>query len=281
MKKLITFICILFISGCTQNNETHSDIITSFYPLYDLTQAIVKDEFSVKNIQPLSQEVHDFEPSSKDLIALENAKLLIVHGAHLEGWLESALENTKNESLKVLVLSDSITMDGSDVHTWLSIDNMKVYAEEIMNSVISLEGDSQEIIKANTQTWIAKAQDLQELANPYLESLRGSDVLVDHTAFHYLLNPFGINQVSITGSISAEEITPKQIEKVIEKIQDDGISVIFEGEQSNANLMNIIQKETGVEVRKLYTLELMSAKDYKSYLDMMKINYEALIGKAL
>lgn len=118
MKKKILLIFLalgLFVTGCAKNNDKanvnsnnsneisqseESDketIYASFYPIYNLTKQIAGDKFIVKSFTNLNTEVHDFEPSAKDMADLSKAKVLFLSGADLESWKDKVEEVSKIE----------------------------------------------------------------------------------------------------------------------------------------------------------------------------------------
>lgn len=99
MKKILSFLLALglLFTGCANNDqavgensnestENKETIYASFYPIYNLTKQIAGDKFEVKSFTNLNTEVHDFEPSAKDMKDLSSAKLLFLNGAGLESW---------------------------------------------------------------------------------------------------------------------------------------------------------------------------------------------------
>lgn len=116
-KKILAMILVfgIFVTGCAKNNEksnTNSNnsnqtsqsedkdketIYASFYPIYNLTKQIAGDKFNVKSFTNLNTEVHDFEPSAKDMADLSKAKVLFLNGAGLESWQEKISESSKVE----------------------------------------------------------------------------------------------------------------------------------------------------------------------------------------
>ena len=118
MKKKILLIFLalgLFVTGCAKNNnkanvnsnnsnetsqseESNKETIyASFYPIYNLTKQIAGDKFIVKSFTNLNTEVHDPEPSAKDMADLSKAKVLFLSGADLESWKDKVEEVSKIE----------------------------------------------------------------------------------------------------------------------------------------------------------------------------------------
>ena len=125
MKKIITkiisfaFIIALF-SACgkkTENNNKATEkqiIYTSFYPLQSITKEIVKDKMEVKNLIPVGQGVHHWEPTAKDMKDLNKGSVILVNGVNLELWTEkfkSALTD-----LKLVEVSKDVQLLKSEHH---------------------------------------------------------------------------------------------------------------------------------------------------------------------
>lgn len=282
MKKLYIILSLLLIlSGCQNKvDDTKLQVVTSFYPIYDLTQTITNNRLNVRNIAPLSLEVHDFEPTPQDIASLETASLLVVHGNHLEGWLESTLEAINNKDLKVLILSDYVTLLDDDNHSWLSIDNMIEYSMQISQSLSEIDPDGAASYEANQLTWAQEASELMTEFSYLYDNQQQYELVVDHMAYSYLVKDLNMTQRSITGGQLASDLSAKALKDIIDHIKVNETQVIYKDEESSPNLFTMLNSETGVEVETLYTLEVMSIEDYKPYLEMMRMNLEA-IGKVV
>lgn len=281
MKRLILgVITMILLVGCSpQMSDDRPLVLTSMYPLYDLTTNIAKDTLNVQNIAPLSMEVHEFEPSPKDIVKLEKADLLIVHGSHLEGWLDSTLKAISNKSLKVLVVSDGIKLLDGDVHTWLSIDHMISYANLISNALSDVSPENTDLYDDAKDQWVQEANQLKQNYQALYENTNNKEIIVDHLAFNYLAKDLNLTQVSITQGLLSSDLSAHQLKTMIDKIRSESIEVIYQDEESNERLFELLVSETNVSVKKLSTLERMSPKHYQSYLEMMKQNLEALEGE--
>lgn len=141
MKKKILAIFLalgLFVTGCAKNNDKanlnsnnsnetsqsvnsneDSDketIYASFYPIYNLTKQIAGDKFNVKSFTNLNTEVHDFEPSAKDMADLSKAKVLFLSGADLESWKDKVEKASKIEMVDTSKGIDLIKTEDEEDH---------------------------------------------------------------------------------------------------------------------------------------------------------------------
>jgi zinc transport system substrate-binding protein len=91
-------------------------IYTTLYALTDFAQKIAGDKAVVENIVPPGVEPHDFEPTAKDMIKLNEGQLFIYNGAGFEGWIEKALGALQSQSLVVVDASKDIELLAADEH---------------------------------------------------------------------------------------------------------------------------------------------------------------------
>ena len=138
MKKKFLAIALvlgLFVTGCAKNNQTSSSnnsnsssetsqsekseketIYASFYPIYNLTKQIAGDKFNVESFTNLNTEVHDFEPSAKDMAKLSDAKVLFLNGAGLESWKDKVEDASKVEMVDTSKGIDLIKTEDEEDH---------------------------------------------------------------------------------------------------------------------------------------------------------------------
>lgn len=118
MKKVISlFLVMLLITSCgakagngnSGGNSGDSKVVyTSFYPIEFATKEIVKDKMEVKSVIPAGVEVHDWEPSLKDITKLKESDLVLINGLELEAWLEDAKKVVDEE--KIVEVSKDIEL---------------------------------------------------------------------------------------------------------------------------------------------------------------------------
>ena len=86
MKKILMLLAIpavLLLAGC-QKSASKPEVVTTFEPMYKFTKAIVGDKVDVENIVPANQEVHEFEPSAKQVATMTNAEAIVYNSNDLE-----------------------------------------------------------------------------------------------------------------------------------------------------------------------------------------------------
>ena len=160
MKKIIAIILIiltlLILPGCTTDDE-NVDVYASIYPVYFITDYIVKDKLVVKQVYPTGADVHEYDPGNgRDIVKMSKAKIMFYIGADLEGFIEKSVSIFEQQPIQLVELSEYIklckqTSDGyayltkeekentkgiADTHIWLDPLRMVSMAEIILNNII-------------------------------------------------------------------------------------------------------------------------------------------------
>ena len=105
MKKLFkkVVICLTAVfslaafSACYKPNTSGQSVLTSFYPVYLITQRITNGtEINVQNMaRPQTGCLHDYQLTTLDMRLLSSANVLIINGAGMEhSFIEKAVDET-------------------------------------------------------------------------------------------------------------------------------------------------------------------------------------------
>lgn len=92
-------------------------IVTTFYPMTALTQAVAGDHAEIQTMITGNTEAHDYEPSAKDIAAIQEADVFVYNSEDMEGWVEDTLKTISNPKLKVIEAADEVEEISGDVKT--------------------------------------------------------------------------------------------------------------------------------------------------------------------
>ena len=157
----IIFICGVFsVFYFTKEQENKKIVVTNF-PTYDICRKILKSDNDIMVIEENGLGLHSFST----LKLISKAELFIYIGGESDSWVEDELKSANNINLITLRLFDTAnklveTSEGIlssshehnhehsdekehshsnqnyDEHIWLSITNMKIMTNEIMQKLI-------------------------------------------------------------------------------------------------------------------------------------------------
>jgi len=289
---IIVIPLVSFLIWDSDNTKTIADlenqriILTSFYPLYEFTNAIGKEKVQVFSLIPFGIEPHDWEPSIQDLQRMQQAELIIVNGIGFEKWIDdlqeidsdvvivdaSATILLNNEIEKV---SDHFVDNNNDPHIWLNPIFAKIQIKTIADNLKVIDSDNAKYYEKNANEYINELSQLDEKIKKEITKCSKKDFYAFHNAFSYFANEYGLIQHTIiSGNDPHEEATPKTLEKLIQDSRELGINVIFSEEGIDSRLSYVIANEIGAKVLVLDPIEI--GNENLSYLTRMEKNVENL-----
>ncbi|ERP39362.1 metal ABC transporter substrate-binding protein [Chitinivibrio alkaliphilus] len=114
MKKLLFFgiFVAILLWGCSpsgdQSNEAGLTVQTTLFPLYDFARNIGGERVQVNLLLPPGVSPHSYEPSPRDMVAIDQADLLLYLGRSLDPWVERLLSEQRQE--KALAVSTNLSL---------------------------------------------------------------------------------------------------------------------------------------------------------------------------
>lgn len=321
-KKILAMILVfgIFVTGCAKNNEKPNinsnnsnqtsqsenkdkeTIYASFYPIYNLTKQIAGDKFNVKSFTNLNTEVHDFEPSAKDMADLSKAKVLFLNGAGLESWQEKIAESSKVE---IVDTSKGINLienthedekedkdnhednekhedsekeeheheDGEehhhhhgayDPHVWLSPKSGIIQAKNIAEKLSEIDPENKDYYMGNFEKIKKELEEIDKEYEKKLENKENKKFLVDHEAFSYLARDYGLIQVPLTSITSTSETDAKTMKNAIDYVKKEKITAIFYEKGESDKNVKTLADELSLDAKAINTIEYASDDDLKN-----------------
>ena len=101
MKRLIGILAMLVLagmltacgaSGKAEDSKEKLSVMTTFYPMYDFTKAIVGDEGEVELLIPAGTDSHDYEPSAKDMAKIQDTDIFVM----MKTWKHGSPQSKKH-----------------------------------------------------------------------------------------------------------------------------------------------------------------------------------------
>lgn len=87
-----------------------SMVVTTIFAPYDFARQVGGDDVSVTMLLRPGCEVHAYEPTPKDIIAIRNADVFIYVGGESDAWVQTVLDGVDNPNLRVVTLMDCVEL---------------------------------------------------------------------------------------------------------------------------------------------------------------------------
>lgn len=132
----ISFLALL-LTGCLFKRDTMEDIdiYTTIYPLNYLTTYLYGDYAKIHSIYPSGIEVSEYNLSDKKINEYSESDLFIFNGLDKDRDYAVKMIN-KNEKLKIIDTSLSISYDYSVRELWLNPNNFLMMAQNLKNGLL-------------------------------------------------------------------------------------------------------------------------------------------------
>jgi len=259
-------------------------VTTTIFPLYDVVKNIGGDKVKLTNLVPFGVEAHEFEPKAKDIATLSKSDFFIISSPVFEPWSKKVISSLKiqdktvdmSQKVKLIAMknSESGHKGSYDPHYWLSIENYMSVAKEVATLLSTKDPENANVYEANLAEYLTK---LQTLKADYevLKSCKNKKVIVNHDAFEYLAEEYGITQYSISGMTPETKPSPKQIAKLIDLTKNEKINTVFFEEFASDKVAKSIAKEANVKTDALRPVENITVAESKTgigYIEIMREN---------
>ena len=234
-------------------------ILTTTAMVADLVKNIGGDQVAVKALMGSDIDPHSYQTKISDAIHLQNAEIIFYNGLHLEGKMESSLEQIKEKP--VVAITSQLTEqellkpqeeheEHHDPHVW---GDPLVWASCIKPVVATLSAADPEnasIYKKNAATYAKELKELSTWAQSMIDIIPEQEryLITSHDAFFYLGRAYGLNVEGIQGISTVAEASLKHQVQLIKLIQEKNIKTIFPESSVNPKSIKNLAQKSGVQV---------------------------------
>jgi zinc/manganese transport system substrate-binding protein len=277
-------ICVvLAASAAPLHAQDRVNVVASFSILGDFVRNVGGDRVDVATLVGPDGDVHVYTPAPADAKKIADAKLLIINGLGLEGWLPRLLQSSGGKAPIVTVTKGIVPLKaGSDAdpHAWQSVANAKIYVINIRDALVAAAPADTEVFRENAKTYSMKLDGLdREVREAVAKILPGRrKVISTHASFGYFASVYGIQFIAPLGVSTESEASARDIAGIITQIKTEKIPAVFLEKISDDRLIRRISAETGARVGgTLYSDSLTGEKgDAPTYIELVRHNIKAL-----
>ncbi|MBM3618848.1 MAG: metal ABC transporter substrate-binding protein [Alphaproteobacteria bacterium] len=257
-------------------------VITSFTVIADIARNVAGDAAVVESITKPGAEIHDYQPTPKDILRAQDADLILWNGMNLERWFARFLQDVNavpsvvvSEGVSPLSIYEGPYTDKPNPHAWMSTANALVYVENIRAALVKADPQNAAIYDANAKAYSSKIAALRtRLADALKDVPEGQRYLVtSEGAFSYLAKDLGLKEVYLWPINAEQQGSPQQVRKVIDTVRENAIPVVFSESTVSDKPAKQVAAETGARYGGVLYVDSLSEADgnVPTYLDLLEV----------
>jgi zinc/manganese transport system substrate-binding protein len=281
MRFLLLFALLLITSPL--HAAERLKIVASFSILGDFVRNVGGDRIDLTTLVGADSDVHVYTPAPSDAKRIADAKLVIVNGLGLEGWLPRLVQSSGAKA-QVVTASAGIAPlklgSAADPHGWQSVPNAKIYVTGIADALVAADPDDAEFFRAQAKAYLDKLETLDREVREAVAKIppERRKVISTHDAFGYFAAEYGVQFIAPLGVSTETEPSARDIATIISQIKAQKIPAVFLENISDDRLIRRIAAETGSKVGGTLISDGLTGEKGPgpTYIDMVRHNIKAL-----
>jgi zinc transport system substrate-binding protein len=287
----------LAITGCGSAGQAGSgtsgaaiDVVAAFYPLEYLAERVGGEAVNVSGLVEPGAEPHDLELTPRDVAQLSEAAVVVYLSGFQPAVDEAVTGQAPEAGLDVaaaarldLTYRPIETGDGAapvtDPHFWLDPTRLADVGDALAARLGEIDPARAPTFAANA---VALRTDLEALDAQFAAGLADCvqpRLVTSHTAFGYLAQRYGLEQVGIAGLDPEEEPQPQALAEAADVVRRYDVRTIYAETLVSPRIAETVAAETGAQVRVLDPIEGLTEESAGSdYLEVMRANLAVLTG---
>jgi manganese/iron transport system substrate-binding protein len=263
--------------------------VTSFTILADMAANVAGDAADVVSITRPGAEIHNYQPTPGDLVAAQDADLILWNGLNLEQWFAQFLDNLPDVPSAVLTtgiepmgIGEGPYEGKPNPHAWMSPTDALIYVENIRAAFVAADPANEATYNANAAAYAEKITATVEPIRAALAAIPEEKrwLVTSEGAFSYLARDFGLRELYLWPINADQQGTPKQVRAVIDAVRENDIPVIFSESTISPKPAEQVARETGIAYGGVLYVDSLSEADgpVPTYLDLLSVTTSTIVA---
>jgi ABC-type Zn uptake system ZnuABC Zn-binding protein ZnuA len=235
------------------------EVVATTPIIADLVAQIGGERVAVESLLPANADPHDFEPAPEDLVKVEEAEVIFVHGLRLDEWSEDLIENAGGEAeisvvtrdVETLAANDEEFADG-DPHVWFDPTRVQTMVANIAADLSAIDPDGAADYEARLATYQANLDQLDTAITERIALIPAErrKMITNHDALRYYAERYGLEIVGtvIPGIDSRSEPSAQEIADLLALIEETDAPAIFAENTTNPELAEELAAQAGITI---------------------------------
>ena len=288
MEHLFKSLSVIALGLAALQAEAKFKVVTTFTVIQDIAQNVAGDAATVESITKPGAEIHEYEPTPKDIVKAQSADLILWNGLNLERWFERFFQNIKDKP--AVVVTEGITplsiyegpyKDAPNPHAWMSPSNALIYVENIKNALVKYDPQNADTYQKNAAAYAEKIKQLDKPLREKLSQIPADQrwLVTSEGAFSYLAKDYDLKEGYLWPINAEQQGTPQQVRKLIDLVKKNHIPVVFSESTVSAKPAQQVAKESGAKYGGVLYVDSLSAADgpVPTYIDLLNVTVSTIV----
>jgi zinc/manganese transport system substrate-binding protein len=276
-------------ASATAAAQSPFHVVASFSILGDFARAVGGDRIVVTTLVGPNSDIHVYRPTPDDARRVAEARLVMINGLGLEGWLPRLVAAAGGHAQIVTATAGVVPRRPApgedrnhdiDPHAWQAVPNAKIYVANISDALIAADPDGAAVYRANAQAYLDRLDELDRQVRAQVETIPPARrrVISTHDAFGYFADSYGIAFIAPEGVSTETEVSASDLARIVRQVKAEAIPAVFLENMSDPRPMRQVATETGARIGgTLYSDSLTDENgEAPTYIDMVRHNIKAL-----
>lgn len=263
-------------------------VVTTFTVIQNIAQNVAGNAAEVVSITKPGAEIHDYQPTPKDILKAQKADLVIWNGMNLERWFERFFQQLRNvpaitatEGIKPLSIYEGPYKGKPNPHAWMSTKNALIYIENIRKALVKHDSKNAAVYNANAKAYSKKVADMHSKIERALAPIPKNQryLVTSEGAFSYLAKDFNLKELYLWSINADQQGTPHQIKTLIDQVRANKIPVVFSESTISDKPIKQVAKESGARYGGVLYVDSLSEPNGKvpTYIDLLKVTSQTIV----
>jgi zinc/manganese transport system substrate-binding protein len=262
-------------------------VVATFSILADFARNVGGDRIEVAALVGPNGDTHVYQPKPADAKELGAARLIVVNGLGLEGWIDRLIKASGAKAPVVVatkgIKPQQMREEGRvelDPHAWQSIADAKIYVANIRDGLIAADPEGASAYRANANNYLGKLDALEKEVTAEIAKIPPGrrQIITTHDAFGYFGTAYGFRFIAPEGVSTETEASARDVAKIIRQIKAQKIPAVFLENVTDPRLARNIAAESGATIGGTLYSDALSPPNgpASTYIDMMRNNVREL-----
>lgn len=263
-------------------------VATTFTVIADLAKNVAGEAADIVSITRPGSEIHNYQPTPRDLLRVRDADIVLWNGLGLERWFEKFIKRIKNaedvvvsEGVVPMPIREGPYSDKPNPHAWMSPDDVSIYVRNIEKALIEADPDNSEVYSSNAEAYLGQIQSVKESIAERLNTVPEQNRWLATTegAFSYLAREFGLKEIYLWPINADAQGTPRQVKDMIDAVRENKIPVVFSESTLSDKPAKQVARDTGAAYGGVLFVDSLSEADgpVPTYLDLLRVTTETIV----